>query len=50
MEADTGRYKRVIGNALRSRTKMRQTTEVAFAVVSLNRTLELRRSEYIRLT
>jgi hypothetical protein len=41
MEADIGRYKRVIGDALRSRTKGRQMTEVAIAVASLNRMLEL---------
>ena len=34
-EADRGRYKRVIGDALRSRTKGRQMTEVAIAVASL---------------
>jgi hypothetical protein len=45
-----GRYKRVIGDALRSRTKGRQTTEVAIAVASLNRMLELGRPEYVRLT
>ena len=37
VEADIGRYKRVIGDALRSRTEGRQTTEVAIAVASLNR-------------
>src|SRR6267378_1582833 len=31
VEADIGRYKRVIGDALRSRTGGRQTTEVAIA-------------------
>jgi hypothetical protein len=40
VEADIGRYKRVIGDALRSRTERRQTTEVAIAVASLNRMLE----------
>src|SRR5438132_515264 len=45
VEADIGRYKRVIGDALRSRTKGRQTTEVAIAVASLNRMLELGRPE-----
>src|SRR4029077_12032251 len=39
VEADIGRYKRVIGNALRSRTEGRQMTEVAIAVASLNRML-----------
>ena len=49
MEADIGRYKRVIGDALRSRTKRRQTTEVAIAVASQNRMLELGRPEYVPL-
>jgi hypothetical protein len=46
VEADIGRYKRVIGDALRSRTEGRQTTEVAIAVAPLNRMLELGRPEY----
>src|SRR6516164_6768950 len=50
VEADIGRYKRVIGDALRSRTKGRQMTEVAIAVASLNRMLELGRPEYVRPT
>ena len=50
VEADIGRYKRVIGDALRARTERRQTTEVAIAVTSLNRMLELGRPEYIRLS
>src|ERR1700726_2410372 len=50
VEADIGRYKRVIGDALRSRTKGRQMTEVAIAVASLNRMLELGRPGYVRLT
>ena len=50
VEADIGRYKRVIGDALRSRTKGRQTTEVAIAVASLNRMLELGRPEHLRLS
>jgi hypothetical protein len=49
VEADIGRYKRVIGDTLHSRTKPRQTTEVALAVASLNRMLELGRPEYVRL-
>ena len=49
VEADIGRYKRVIGGALRSRTKGRQMTEVAIAVASLNRMIELGRPEYVRL-
>src|ERR1700686_4707380 len=50
VEADIGRYKRVIGDALRSRTGGRQMTEVAIAAASLNRMLELGRPEYVRLT
>src|SRR5258708_33537392 len=49
-EAGIGRYKRMSGDALRSRTEGRQTTEVAIAVASLNRMLELGRPEYVRLT
>src|SRR4030088_498737 len=49
VEADIGRYKRVIGDTLRSRTEGRQTIEVAIAVASLNRMLELGRPEYVRL-
>jgi hypothetical protein len=48
VEADIGRYKRVIGDALRSRTEGRQTTEVAIAVASLNRMLKLRRAAGVR--
>src|SRR6202007_396829 len=50
VEADIGRYKRVIGDALRSRTEARQTTEGAIAVASLKRMLELGRPEYVGLT
>ena len=49
VEADIGRYKRVIGDALRSRTDARQNTEVAVAVRALNRMLELGRPEYVRI-
>ena len=40
-EAAVSRYKRVIGDALRSRADRRQATEVAIAVRALNRMLEL---------
>jgi hypothetical protein len=50
VEADIRCYKRVIGDALRSRTEGRRTTEVAIAVASPNRTLKLGRPEYVRLT
>jgi len=49
VEADIGRFKRVIGDALRSRTERRRATEVAVAVHVLNRMLELGRPEYVRL-
>ena len=49
VEADIARFKRVIGDALRSRTGGRQSAEVAIAVRALNRMLELGRPEYVRL-
>jgi hypothetical protein len=48
-EAAMSRYKRVIGDALRSRTDRRQATEVAIAVRALNRMLELGRPESVRV-
>ena len=49
VEADISRFKRVIGNGLRSRTDHRRATEVAIAVNAMNRMLELGRPEYVRL-
>ena len=49
VEADISRYKRVIGDTLRSRTDARQATEVVIAVRALNRMLELGRPEYERI-
>jgi hypothetical protein len=49
VEADISRFKRVIGNGLRSRTDRRRGTEIALAVSVLNRMLELGRPEYVRL-
>ena len=49
IEADISRYKRVIGDALRSRTDARQATEVVIAVRALNRMLELGRPESVRI-
>jgi hypothetical protein len=49
VEADIARFKRVIGDALRSHTDGRQATEVAIAVGMLNRMLELGRPEYVRI-
>jgi hypothetical protein len=48
-EAAVSRYKRVIGDALRSRTDDRQATEVAIAVRALNRMLELGRPKSVRI-
>src|SRR5829696_7793219 len=49
VEADVSRWKRVIGDALRSHTDGRQATEVAIAADVLNRMLELGRPEYVRI-
>ena len=49
VEADIARFKRVIGDALRSRTDGRQATEVAIAAGVLNRMPELGRPEYVRI-
>ena len=48
-EAAVSRYKRVIGDALRSRTDDRQATEMAIAVRALNRMLEFGRPESVRV-
>ena len=48
-EAAISRYKRVIGDALRSREERRQATEVAIAVRALNRMLELGRPKSVRI-
>jgi hypothetical protein len=50
VEAAIGRYKRVIGDALRSRTDQTEATEVAIAAAALNRMLELGRPNYVRLS
>src|SRR3954462_9688227 len=47
-EATIGRFKRVIGDGLRSRTDQRQTTEMDVAVHVPNRMLELGRPNYVR--
>jgi hypothetical protein len=49
IEADIGRYKRVIGDALRSRTDARRATEVEIAARALNRMLKLGRPESVRI-
>ena len=48
-ETAISRYKRVIGDGLRSRTDERRTTEMDVAVQVLNRMLELGRPTYVRL-
>ena len=50
VESGISRLKRVIGDALRSRTDRRRTTEVAIAVHALNRMLEFGRPKSIRTT
>jgi hypothetical protein len=48
-ETAISRYKRVIGDGLRSRTDERRATEVKVAVQVLNRMLELGRPKYVRM-
>src|SRR5215204_2643727 len=49
-EATIGRYKRVIGDELRSHTEERRATEMDVAVHVLNCMLELGRPNYVRVT
>ncbi len=49
VEAGVSRWKRVIGDGLRSQTDGRQATEVAIAADVLNRMLELGRPNYVRI-
>jgi hypothetical protein len=49
VEAAIGRFKRVIGDGLRSRTDRRQATEMKVAVVVLNRMLELGCPKSVRI-
>ena len=49
MQHGFARWKRVIGDGLRSQTDGRQATEVAIATNVLNRMLDLGRPEYIRI-
>src|ERR671910_1647798 len=48
-EADTARWKRVVGDGLRFQTDGRQATEVAIAAEVLNRMLGLGRPNYVRI-
>ena len=50
IEAAISRYKRVIGDNLKSRHDARRTTEVAIAVKSLNRMNEFGRAKFSRMT
>src|SRR5215204_5819373 len=49
-ETAIGRWKRVIGDGLRSHTDERRATEMDVAVHVLNRMLELGRPKYVRIT
>ena len=49
VESNVSRWKRVVGDGLRSRTDGRQATEVAIAAGVLNRMLGLGRPEYVRI-
>jgi hypothetical protein len=48
-EAAISRFKRVIGESLRSRSKPRQATEAAIAVAVLNRMLDYGSPKSVRL-
>ena len=50
VEAQVGRYKQVIGDALRAHTTAAQATEVAIAVDVLNRMLDLGRPDSVRVS
>jgi Transposase DDE domain len=49
VETSIGRYKRVIGDALRSRTDRTEATEAAIAAAALNRMLAFGRPKYVRI-
>jgi len=49
VEADISRFKRVMGDGLRSRTDRRRGAEISVAVNVLNRMLELGCPDYIRI-
>jgi len=49
VEAAIGRWKQVIGDALRSRSDERRVTEISVAVNVLNRMLDLGRLNYVRI-
>ena len=49
VEAAMSRYKRGIGDTLKSRNDARRVTEVAIAVKSLNRMRELGQAKFVRV-
>jgi len=49
VETSISRFKRVIGDALRSQTDQRRATEVAIAISALNRMFELGRQKSVRI-
>jgi hypothetical protein len=49
VETSIGRYKRVIGDALRSRTDRTEAAEAAIAAAALNRMLAFGRPNYVRI-
>ena len=49
VEASIGRYKRVIGDALRSRRDQTEATEVAIAGAALNQMLRFGRPNRVRI-
>ena len=49
VEAAISRYKRVLGDGLRSRTERRRAVEVDVGVLALNRMLDLGRPNYVRV-
>ena len=50
VEADISRFKRVIGDALRSKSDRRRATEIAIAIRVMNSMLELGRPHYVRIS
>jgi hypothetical protein len=50
VEAAISRYKRVIGDALKSRHNARRATEVAIAVKSLDEMNDFGRAKFVRMT
>jgi hypothetical protein len=50
VEASIGRYKRVIGDALRSRTDQTEASEVALTTAVLNRMLAFGHPNYVRIS